>query len=300
MADGVTDGHVLHAHEGADVACLHLVHPHLGEVVVDIQLRHLACARLHLVWPADDNLLALPDAARCDAADANAPLVVVEVKIGDEHLQRGLQPHRGRCHLPHDALEQRLQAVCQGIRLVTRHPVGTRGVNDGEVALLVVGTQVHKQIESGVNNIIGPGSGAVDLVDHNHNTLVQLQRLAQDKSSLRHRTLHRVHQQQHAVAHVEHTLHLPTKVSVTWGVDDVDLAALVSDGSVFGKDGDTTLPLQVVAVHHTLACDLIVPENVGLLKHGIHHGCFAVINVSNNRDVPDALPGHQRDLCVNV
>ena len=97
------------------------------------------------------------------------------------------------------------------------------------------------------------------------------------------------------VAHVEYTLHFATEVSVTcivhrtaivrnarmrstsitltswlsgyctvtchtWRINDVDLAALVGNGGVLRKNGDATLPFQVVGVHDTI---------IGLLKP--HH-----------------------------
>lgn len=59
---------------------------------------------------------------------------------------------------------------------------------------------------------------------------VQLQRLFGHKARLRHRPLHAVHQQHHAVAHVEHALHLTAKVRVTRRVDHVDLHTLETAG----------------------------------------------------------------------
>ena len=42
-----------------------------------------------------------------------------------------------------------------------------------------------------------------------------------------HAALGGIHQQQNAVDHLQHALHLAAKVSVARGVDDVDLDALV-------------------------------------------------------------------------
>src|SRR6056297_1909335 len=45
------------------------------------------------------------------------------------------------------------------------------------------------------------------------------------------------------VDHVEHSLHLATKVRVTGCVDNVDLVALVVESRVLGEDGDAALSL---------------------------------------------------------
>ena len=60
--------------------------------------------------------------------------------------------------------------------------------------------------------------------------LVESQRLLCHEARLGHRSLHRVHQQQHTVAHVEDTLHLTTEICVTWGVNHIDLGTLVPAG----------------------------------------------------------------------
>lgn len=42
-------------------------------------------------------------------------------------------------------------------------------VDDGEVALLVARPQVHEQLKGGVDDPVGAGSGAVNLVDDHNN-----------------------------------------------------------------------------------------------------------------------------------
>ena len=61
-------------------------------------------------------------------------------------------------------------------------------------------------------------------VGHTH-LLVQGQGLAQHKARLGHGSLHAVHQQQHAVGHVEHALHLPWKAPIPNDSTDASLAA---------------------------------------------------------------------------
>jgi hypothetical protein len=104
-------------------------------------------------------------------------------------------------------------------------------------------------------------------------------------------TFDSIDQHEHSIGHVEHALHFPSKISVARGVDDVDLVARVPDGSIFGKDGDATLTLQIVGVHDSFCHCLVGAEDLGLLQHGIHEGGLAVIDVGDDGDVADVTAG---------
>lgn len=49
-----------------------------------------------------------------------------------------------------------------------------------------------------------------------------------------------------------------------------DHAYLVSDCCVFRQDGNTTLTLDVIAVHDTFLCLLICSKDLALLEHRVH------------------------------
>ena len=155
----------------------------------------------------------------------------------------------------------------------------------GAVKLLVGGAQVHQQFQDLVDDFLDAGVGAVDLVDRDHQRKVLLQRLLQHEAGLRHAALGGVHQQQHAVDHFEHALHLAAKVGVARGVDDVDLDALIHAGAVLGKNGDAALALDIAGVHHALGDLLVRAERAGLLEHLVHQRRLAVVDVGNDGDV---------------
>ena len=100
-------------------------------------------------------------------------------------------------------------------------------------------------------------------------------------AGLRLRPVLGIHEQQHAIHHVEHSLDLAAKVRVTckrrgalqpvswrrpqmglagrtdsqprtWRVDDIDLYAIVGDRGILGEDRNAALTLLVVAVHEAL------------------------------------------------
>jgi hypothetical protein len=104
---------------------------------------------------------------------------------------------------------------------------------------------------------------------------------------LGHGALKGIHQQDAAVCHAQHALHLATKVGVAGGVQDVDLNAFVFDGHVLGRDGDAALALQVTTVHDELAHLLVVAEEVAGMQQFVYEGGFAVVYVGNDGDVAD-------------
>jgi hypothetical protein len=67
--------------------------------------------------------------------------------------------------------------------------------------------------------------------------------MAQHEPGLRHRPVHRVDDQQAAVGHVQHPLHLPAEVGVPRRVDDVYLDASIGDGGVLGQNRNALFTL---------------------------------------------------------
>ena len=68
-----------------------------------------------------------------------------------------------------------------------------------------------------------------------------------------------------------------------WSVDDVQLVVTMDDTGALGQDGDSSFLLKVVAVHGTLASK----RDACLLEETVHQCCLAVINVSNDGEIPD-------------
>ena len=69
------------------------------------------------------------------------------------------------------------------------------------------------------------------------------------------------------------------------GIHNVDLDIIVHDGTVFGIDGDPTLPLQVIAVHDTVNHFLVISENAALAQQCVDQGRFTRVNVGDNRNI---------------
>ena len=118
--------------------------------------------------------------------------------------------------------------------------------------MVLAGAKVEHQVEHGFLYFVGTAVGLVHLVNHHNGLQLQLDGLLQDETGLWHGAFKGIDEQQHAVSHVEHTLHLATEVGVAGSVDNVDLHVLVTDGNVFRKNGDAALAFQVVVVKDEL------------------------------------------------
>jgi hypothetical protein len=122
-----------------------------------------------------------------------------------------------------------------------------------------------------------------------------LEGLLKDEPGLGHRPLGGVHQEEHAVRHRQHPLHLAAEVGVAGGVDQVDLHDLpgggvgVVDGDVLGEDRDAPLALQGVGVEEGVLRHLALAEVAALAQQGVDEGGLAVVDVGDDRHVSDVV-----------
>ncbi len=193
-----------------------------------------------------------------------------------------------------NGVEQRPQ-IGRGMLPVQRGGAGAAGrEHDGAVQLLVGGVQLEQQLQRFVHNLGAARVRAIHLVDHDNDRQIQLQRLFEHEAGLRHGAFKGIDQQQHAVDHLQHALDLAGKVGVAGGVDDVDLNALVVDGSVLGQYGDAALALQIIGVHHALGHLLIFAENAALLEHFVHQRGLAMIDVRDDGYISEIFSFHSQ------
>ena len=72
-------------------------------------------------------------------------------------------------------------------------------------------------------------------------------------------------------------------------VYNVDLDTFVDDRHVFREDGDASFPLDVIVVEYQLAKILGLTYQISLVDHPVHKRGLAVIDVRDERDVPNLL-----------
>ena len=198
-------------------------------------------------------LLAALDPAGGDPADGDPADVVGEVERRAEHLQAGRRGRRRGRDLLDDQVEQRLDVARGRRRVVRGEPALARGEDVGEVELVLVGAELDEGVEDLVEDLVGPGVGAVDLVDDDDRPELVGERLAQDELRLGHRPLEGVDQHEDAVGHLEGALDLAAEVGVAGVSMMLILRRAVVDGDVLGQDRDAPLALLVVGVEDALA-----------------------------------------------
>ena len=226
------------------------------------------------------------------AADADLAHVAVVVQRADLQLQR-----RFRVVLTHrNVLDHGVKDGAHVADLlqfldvigVARVAFESGRVDHREVELVFGGAKLVKEIERLIDDPFRTSARTVHLVDDDDGLQAGGERLAGHKARLRHRAVHGVHEQKHAVHHGEDALHLTAKVRVPRGVDDVDVHAFVFHGAVLRENRDAAFLFDVAAVHHALVDLLIAAERARALQELVNHGRLAVVNVSNDCNIANS------------
>ena len=162
----------------------------------------------------------------------------------------------------------------------------------GELKLVVGGAQVGHEVQAVVVGLLGVGTRTVDLVDDDHDLKAGVDSVTQHEAGLGHGALKSVDQQQGAVGHTQHALDLAAKVGVARGVDDVDLNVLVLDRDVLGENRNAALALLVVGIQDAVLDLLVGTEGVRGTQELVDHRRLAVVDVSDDGDVPQIVYAH--------
>jgi len=173
-------------------------------------------------------VLTLPrrmDLAPADAADADHADVAVVIQRADLQLKRAFGIDLWRPDLLDEGFEQRAHIAGADGLVQPGVAVQRRGVNHREVQLLlfVGGTQPVEQVEGAVQYPVWPGARPVDLVDDHDRPKSHGEGFLGDEAGLRHRAVHRIHQQQHRIHHRQYPFDLATEIGVSWRIHDVDV-----------------------------------------------------------------------------
>ncbi len=288
VGHGVADVEVLQAHQRHDLAAAHFrLDLLLAKAFEDHKFLDLAFGGAALILHQADLLTGL-DGAPGHAAHGDTALERAVVQRGDAHLQRtGHLLRRG--HVFQDHVQQVAHVLGRGLPVRAHPTVLAAAVHGGEVELVLRGIQREHQVEDGLVYLIRGTVGLVHLIDHHHGLQAQLDGLAQHEARLRHRPFEGVHQQDHAVRHVEHALHLTAEITVAGGVDDVDLHVLVVDAHVLAENGDAAFALQVVVVQQQVLHLLVRSEELALVQDLVHQCGLAVVDVCDDGDVAEVL-----------
>ena len=259
----------------------------LAEALEGVELLHLAGNLALIALDKDDGLASLQGAA-IEASHCDTSEVAAVIQRRKHHL--GVAFGDARCG---DMLDNEVHQVADVLRRglpVGAHPALFGGaVGGGEVQLVVGGAEVEHQVEDSLLRQLGVAVGLVHLVDDHDGLETQLDGFLKHKAGLGHGAFEGVHHQQHAVGHIQHTLHLAAEVAVARGVDDVDFVSFVADRNVLGENGDATLAFKVVVVKNEFAGLLILTKELCLVQHTVDQGGFSVVDMRNNGNISNVL-----------
>ena len=254
---------------------------------------HVQLGDLHThdfpIGAAPGDLLTLANRPFTNAAEREAPEIWRRVEVRDMRLQR-VPFIVERCRDAVDEnVEERRKVVGEIVWIETRAARARVGVDDRKLDLALVGVEIEEELVHLVHHVLDPSVGSIDLVDDEDHRQPRLECLAEHEPRLRQRPFARVHEEQDAVHHRQRAFHLATEVGVARRVDDVDLDPVAPDGRVLRKNRDPFLAFEVHRVHHAIGDVLIGAERTGLPQHRVNERRLAVIDVGNDRNVPNIL-----------
>ena len=158
-------------------------------------------------------------------------------------------------------------------------------VEHGKLQLRFLGVEVDEKIVNLVEHFLRARVGTIDFVDDHDRRQLGLKRLGEHIARLRQWPFGRVHQQHHAVDHLQRAFHFAAKIGVARRVHDVDLAAGEVDGGVLGENRDATLALEFIGVHHALGHLLVGAKGSRLAQHGVDEGGLSMVHMGDDGDI---------------
>ncbi len=287
VGDRVADLEAVDADHRTDVTALHSIHIGLSKTIKDHELLDLML--LDNVIPlAKADLLTGPKFASGKLADSNTSNIRGIFKGGHLKLRRSLNHFRGR-DFRKDSIQERSD-VRGRILPIVRHPtLFGASENRLEIKLLVCGIQGAHKIENLFLNLVWTAIWLVHLVDNHDWLLAQFKGFLKHETGLRHAAFKSINKKKDTVRHVQHPFDLTSEVTMSRSVYNVYLDTFIGDRHVFSQNGDASFSLDVVVVENQLAQILRLTHQISLIDHPVHESCLAVIDVRDERDVPNVL-----------
>ena len=137
------------------------------------------------------------------------------------------------------------------------------------------------------------------LLTASHARQTQSERFTHDETRLRQGAFGGIHEQQDAVDHTQGAFHLAAEVGMAGGVHELQGDVPKAHRGGLGENGDASLALLVVGVHHAVGHDLAFAVHAALPKQGVYEGGFAMVNVRDDRDVAEIFPLFHLCLFLN-
>ena len=138
---------------------------------------------------------------------------------------------------------------------------------------------------------VGTGVAAIDLVDHHDRVNAARQGLADNEFCLRQHALGGVHQHDGAIDHIQDAFDLSAEIGMSGSIDNIDARVLPHHRGDLGQDGDAALFFQFVSIQRAVGHGLMFSESAGLAQQFIDKRSLPMIDMGDDRDVPDLHNG---------
>ena len=249
-------------HDGTDAGFLYL---RFIQAVKFIQLADLYLNMLvRVMMVADNDFLIDPYDAVVHFADTDTAYIFIVVNGADEYLGAGFAVAFGCRDVVDDGFKQRLHADAGGGGIRGGNACFCGGVDKGTVQLGVVRVKFQEQFQHFVHHFIRPGFGTVDFIDAYDDWKLQFQSLPKHEFGLGHGSFEGIYYQDDTVYHFQNTFHFSAEIGVTGSVYNIDFCVFIHDGSIFGQNGNSAFPLNVIGVHNALRHCLTFTEYTAL------------------------------------
>ena len=174
--------------------------------------------------------------------------IIIIVKSSHQQLER-LTNRTGRSgNFCQNSLENR--SYIDRIIFYRTNCISVSGgsVKDRVVQLGFLYGQFQKQVVYLIFDFLYSNFRSVNFI-YNNNWLKSVpHRLLQNIPCLWHRPIDRVDQKNTPVCHIHNPFHFPTKIRMSWGVNNIYLRFFVGNRNVLGKNSDPFLSLQRITI----------------------------------------------------
>ena len=208
--------------------------------------------------------------------------ILIVINCTDQYLSISIRVSFRSRDVFQNCLKQRLHVLRCILQIQNSMSGLCRCIQERTVKLLIRSTKVHQKLKYLIYNLIRSCFRTVYFVNADDYVQIQLKSFFQNEFGLRHGTFESINQKDNAVYHFQYTLNLAAEVSMSWGIDNVDLCVFVMNCCVLGENCDTTLSLNVIRVHDTFLNLLVGTENTALLQQLVYQCGFTMVNVGND------------------
>lgn len=102
----------------------------------------------------------------------------------------------------------------------------------------------------------------------------------------------RVNQKQNAINHVQNSFYFSAKISMPWGINNVNLYPIMHNGSILCQNGNSSFTFKWIGVHYSFSNLLVFTENMALFKHCINQCGLTMVYMGNDSDISDIFSNH--------